>query len=621
MLRFVVFFAGLFLSFSVLLGQNSVDSLFDASQDSVRKSVEARNLRLLQMSDSTKRSDSIKEAKLLAQIANVQRDDLLKREALQNKLDSLKKIDDLREAKIKGQVDSLRANTPGFPLVFHGDTILHFFTRLGPFSAAERIKSTLAKIEALVDAKTFDPENLKVKASEETHDLWHGNEILLSVTDRDAFFLNGTRAQVAAQYMESIKTGVEEYQGRTGWLATILRILMLLVVIAGFYFGITYLNKALSALNGTLLKKITPFLKGIKLRNYEFLSAAREGTIVFGVLKVLKWLIIGLLVYMSLPVVFSIFPATKGIAGTLLSYVLNPLKSFIIGLIGYIPELITIIIIVLITRYFVRFLRFLSLEIAAGKLQLPGFYPDWAAPTFNLLKITIYAFSFVVIFPYLPGSDSAVFQGVSVFLGVLFSLGSSSAIGNIVAGLVITYMRAFKTGDRVKIGDTVGDVIEKTMLVTRVRTIKNEYVTIPNSAILNGNTVNYTTSAEGEGLILNTTITIGYDVPWNLVHELLITAANKIEEFEELPEPFVLQKSLDDFYVAYEINAYTKYGNRAAGIYSKLHANIQDGFNEAGVEILSPHYVAARDGSSIALPEKYKGALAKPAPFTVKVEK
>ncbi|MFT5337855.1 MAG: hypothetical protein ACI9YL_001867, partial [Luteibaculaceae bacterium] len=510
MYRFFLFLLSFVVSISTLFGQQEPDSLFNANQDSIRKIVEARNLRLLFVSDSIQKSDSIKEANLLAQIANVQRDDQLKRDALQNKLDSLKRVDELRESIIKSQVDSLRANTPGYPLVFHGDTILRFFTRLGPFSAEERVKSTLAKIEALVSSKSFNPEQLNVKASEETHDLWHENAILLSVTDRDAFFLNGTRAQVAAQYLEAIKAGVDKYQDRTGWLATLLRILMLLVVIAGFYFGISYLNKALSALNDKLLQKIKPYLKGIKPRNYEFLSAEREATIVFGVLKVLKWLVIGLLVYMSLPVVFSIFPATKGIASTLLSYILNPLKNFVVGLFGYIPELITIIIIVFITRYFVRFLRFLSLEIAAGKLQLPGFYPDWAAPTFNLLKITIYAFSFVVIFPYLPGSDSAVFQGVSVFLGVLFSLGSSNAIGNIVAGLVLTYMRAFKNGDRVKIGDTTGDVIEKTMLVTRVRTIKNEYVTIPNSAILNGNTVNYTTSSEGEGLILNTTITIGY---------------------------------------------------------------------------------------------------------------
>ena len=243
-----------------------------------------------------------------------------------------------------------------------------------------------------------------------------------------------------------------------------------------------------------------------------------------------------------------------------------------------------------------KFLHFLTHEIEIGKLVIPGFYRDWAQPTFNLLRIFIYAFTFIIIFPYLPGSDSPIFRGVSVFLGLLISIGSSSAIGNIVAGLVITYMRAFKVGDRVKIGDATGDVIEKTMLVTRLRTIKNEEVTIPNSAILNGNTINYSTSARELGLILNTEVTIGYDVPWRKVHELLISAAQKTENINESPEPFVLQTNLNDFYVNYQLNAYTDDADKAAKIYSDLHSKIQDEFNEAGVEILSPHFQANRQG-------------------------
>ena len=226
------------------------------------------------------------------------------------------------------------------------------------------------------------------------------------------------------------------------------------------------------------------------------------------------------------------------------------------GLINYIPEIISILVIIMVTKYFIRFLKFMSEEVENGKLQINGFYPDWARPTFNLLKIIVYAFAFVVIFPYLPGSDSTAFQGVSVFLGLLISLGSTSVIGNMLAGLVITYMRAFKIGDRVKIGDVTGDVIEKSMFVIRIRTIKNEDVTIPNSAVLAGNTKNYSSNAKDLGLILNTTVTIGYDVPWEKVHKLLIDAALKTEHIKAEPSPFVLQTSLDDFYVSYQINAY-----------------------------------------------------------------
>jgi small-conductance mechanosensitive channel len=214
----------------------------------------------------------------------------------------------------------------------------------------------------------------------------------------------------------------------------------------------------------------------------------------------------------------------------------------------------------------------------------------------------VFAFAVVVMWPYLPGSGSDAFKGVSLFVGVLFSLGSSGAVGNIVAGVVLTYTRAFQIGDRVKIGETTGDVFERTLLVTRLRTIKNVDVTIPNGAVLGNQVINYTGQAQGPGLILHTTITIGYDAPWKQIHELLIAAAKATPEILEDPAPFVLQTSLDDFYVSYQINAYTRNPSVMARTYSVLHQNIQDQFNGAGVEIMSPHYNALRDGNQMTIP-------------------
>jgi len=225
-----------------------------------------------------------------------------------------------------------------------------------------------------------------------------------------------------------------------------------------------------------------------------------------------------------------------------------------------------------------------------------------------------------MIFPYLPGSDSDIFKGVSVFIGILFSLGSSSAIANMVAGLVITYMRPFKINDRIKIGEITGDVIEKTLLVTRLRTIKNEIITIPNSSILTGNTTNYSSEANTQGLIIHTTVTIGYDVPWRIMHEALIEAALKTEMVLKDPKPFVLQTALEDFYVAYQINAYIKETSKQAIIYSNLHQNIQDVCNEHGIEILSPHYRAARDGNKTTIPDDYLPKDYKTPGFTVNIE-
>jgi len=215
----------------------------------------------------------------------------------------------------------------------------------------------------------------------------------------------------------------------------------------------------------------------------------------------------------------------------------------------------------------------------------------------------VFAFMIVVIFPYLPGSDSPIFQGVSVFLGFLFTFGSAGSLSNIIAGLILTYMRLFKMGDRVKIGSISGDVIEKNMLVTRVRTTKNEIISIPNATVMNSHTINYSSDAPEKGLIMHSTITIGYDVPWRKMEAVLIKAALKTPLLLDDPAPFVLQTSLDDFYVSYQINAYTREPNKQATIYSNLHANIQDSCNEAGIEIMSPHYRAARDGNQSTIPE------------------
>jgi small-conductance mechanosensitive channel len=581
------------------------DTVQMAHQDSLLDIRQQQTSLFLSQADSIGKADSLSQVVLTQQLEALRSGNSLRKAELQASIDSLTKARVKREERIKNQVDSLRKSQAGIPVIIYGDTAFFIYSKLGPFSPTDRSASITSKIERLVSEGQYEPTKLVTIAGEESEDVYHADMVLFSITDRDAFWLNLNKDVVANQYVEAIKESVADYQSRNSLWNIIKRVIMFIVVLTGFIFGVKFMSRWLNQFNAWLLVRGDSYITGIKIRNYEFLSKERESAVVQWILNLLKWLIIALVVYLSLPVLFSIFPATKGIASTLFGYVLNPVKSFAVGLIGYIPELITIIVISLIARYFLRFLKFLASEVELGNFQIPGFYQEWATPTFNILRMITYGFTFVIIFPYLPGSDSDVFKGVSVFFGVMISLGSSSAISNIIAGLVITYMRAFKIGDRVKIGETTGDVIEKTMLVTRVRTIKNEDVTIPNVAILNGSTINYTTNSNSQGLILHSMVTIGYDVPWRQVHELLIAAALKTDHVKEDPRPFVFQTSLDDFYVSYQINAYTDQPGMAAKIYSQLHSNIQDGFNEAGVEILSPHYRAARDGNMVTIPANY----------------
>ena len=328
-----------------------------------------------------------------------------------------------------------------------------------------------------------------------------------------------------------------------------------------------------------------------------------------GLIALARYLHLGLNLVLGLTgltFALSFFPGTHEVIAGLV----NKLAEMLIGagetILSYLPNLFTLLIIFIVTRYILKLLRFFHEGIHSKRIKITGLHQELTEPTFQLLRVMIVALALVAAYPFLPGSDSPVFRGITIFVGFLLSLGSTSLVTNIVSGVVLTYTRGLRIGDRVKIGQTVGDVLERTLLVTRIRTIKNVVVTIPNGMVLNNEIINYNAPMLEEGLILNTTVTIGYDVPWRKVHDLLIQAALATRDILSEPKPFVLQTSLDDYYVSYELNAYTHVPERMAMVYSELHQNIQDWFNEAGVEIMSPGYTAYRDGSEATIPVQYK---------------
>jgi small-conductance mechanosensitive channel len=359
-------------------------------------------------------------------------------------------------------------------------------------------------------------------------------------------------------------------------------------------------------------------IRSLSIQQQELLRSHDLVRIINSLIKVFHWLILICLFYLYLNFVFSLFPATRGWAATLLEYAIDAVLVVGTSILGYVPNLIFILVIAVVASYIIKLARLVFDGIGEGRITIPGFFQDWSKPTFNITRFLIIVFAAIVIIPYLPGSGSSAFQGVSIFFGLLLSLGSTAAVANVVAGTVITYMRAFRIGDRVRIADTIGDVTEKTLFVTRIRTIKNVDVTIPNAMVLANHIVNFSTLCkEGEGLILHTAVTLGYDVPWRKVHDLLVEAASATEGVEEDPKPFVLQTSLDDFYVTYELNGFTHCPEAMAVIYSNLHQNIQDKFHEAGIEITSPHYSAIRDGNQAAIPADYLPRNYQPPAFKI----
>ena len=347
-------------------------------------------------------------------------------------------------------------------------------------------------------------------------------------------------------------------------------------------------------------------IRSLKIQRVEILSADHIVEGLLAATRGIRLIVIVLALYFYGSSVLGFFPWTRGVSALLFGYVLSSVVAVATALAGFIPDLISIVVIVVVTRYIIKLIRLVFTGIERGAVTFSGFQREWAQPTYKIIRFLVTVFAVIAAFPYIPGSQSEGFRGISVFLGVLLSFGSAGAISNIIAGVVLTYMNPFQPGDRVKIADTFGDITEKTLLVTRVRTIKNVEITIPNALVLSSHIINYSSSAKtAPALILHTKVTIGYDAPWKTVHELLIAAAQATTHILETPEPFVLQTSLDDFYVTYEINAYTDQPNKMANIYAELHQNIQDKFNEAGVEIMSPHYGQIRDGNQTTIPEQY----------------
>ncbi len=565
----------------------------------------ANNTAFLMRIDSVRAADSVKRAELEAQLNSLKSTDNLKKEELLAEIEKLKNAEKEKKEEQKRQVDSLKQFVKGYPVSPFHDTLFYVYTRLGASLPQARAAAIQEKIIKLAKDPSFSPDSLGIIESEQSTDIVYKDLILLSVSDKDAVWLETGRYDLARSYRDEIRQAVTIYRDETSITSLLKDIGWALVVICFAGLLIHFVNKLFQWTRRKLHSIKGKYLKGVSIKGYELFTAESEVRVLEGVNNLLRWIAIISVLYLMMPALFSIFPWTRHFSDALLGYFLSPVKKILLAVWNYLPDLVTIIVILVVFRYVNKGLAFLRHEIESERLVIPGFYSDWATPTYQIIRILLFAFMIVVIFPYLPGSDSPVFKGVSVFLGVLFTFGSSGSLSNIIAGLVLTYMRAYKIGDRVKIGEITGDIIEKTLLVTRVRTIKNEDITIPNSTIMNSHTINYSSSSENLGLVLHTTVTIGYDIPWRQVHELLTAAAKATEYILADPAPFVLQTSLDDYYVSYQVNAYTRDALKQAVIYSQLHQNIQDKFNEAGVEIMSPHYQSLRDGNQVTIPPDY----------------
>jgi len=504
------------------------------------------------------------------------------------------------EAEISNEVD-------GYPVMLDNKIIFRIREGVGSVATPEERANIIEqRLTIVAETTNLTADDIRVESDEQQTVIFAGDTVLLTVSETDAEAYGESHPELAEVAADIIRTELTEYrrdrslQGQAiSIIATVISTIVLLVFLRGLFFIASKLLVRIRAQRraGTLQ---------LQVGSLPLLEAGAAAYLLTSIVKILRVVLILVALYIYVPFVLSQFPATEALGDSILQDIADRLHVLVQAIVAYLPNLAMVAVIAVIAYYSVK----LAQQII-GELGRPGAYPwfyeEWIQPTNRLAMFLIIAIAMVMAGPYLPGFGSPAFQGVSIFIGALVTLGSSSAVSNALAGLILIYTRAFQLGDFIRIDDIIGNVQDKSLFVTRVVTPKQETVTIPNASVLNSNVVNYSAICrESNGhLLLYTTITLGYDVPWRTVHEVLVEAAKATTHIESTSEPFVLQTNLNDFNVSYQLNAYTSQPAKMPRIYSELHQNIQDKCNAADIEILSPHFSALRDGNHSTIPADY----------------
>jgi small-conductance mechanosensitive channel len=495
----------------------------------------------------------------------------------------------------------------GYPVMLDGQELFRVKVGIeGVASAEERAAILAQRIQSVVADSSITPDQIRAETGATQSVVLAGDKLLFTIRPADEEVYGRPHPELAAIAVDWIQKAMithrEERSLRrlgTNLVTTILSTIFLFLFLRGLFFVSSKLLTRIQTRreNGTLT---------LRLQSIQILGTGATSYLLQSLVQLLRLGLLLFALYLYVPFVLSQFPATEAIGDGLLRDIANRLNLLAQGFVAYLPKLTTLSILALLTYYVIEFTKQVIIELGRQDVY-PWFYPEWVQPTIRLATFLVVAMAFVIAGPFLPGFGSPAFQGVSIFLGALLTLGSSSAVANALAGIILIYTRAFRIGDFIRIDNIMGEVQDKSLFVTRVLTPRQETVTIPNASVLNSNVTNYSSICREAGgyLVLQTTVTLGYDMPWRKIHEVLIEAALATPNIQATPTPFVLQTSLNDFHVSYTLSAYTAAPNKMPLIYSALHQNIQDHCNAADIEILSPGYTSLRDGNHSTIPANY----------------
>lgn len=509
----------------------------------------------------------------------------------------------------------------GVPVLLDGQPIFSIRRGIAGFTAEERAQTITQRLKNLATDQSKDLADLAIRENEDDNSLYLGigSDVLLTINERDAQARRLTKEQVAEQALEKIKTALSRYRQdrkpaqllRSGFYAAVASVAALVASAL-----ITHGSGRIFPIIG---RSMTTHLPGIRFRSAEIVSPSAISSFALQGLKIVRLVVLLVIFFGWTTFILRLFPWTRAFGESIVDYFFGAAELVLVAFGNYLPNIFVLAIIVVFAYYLLRIIKPLFVVIEQGSLIIPGFYADWAKPTYNLLVMLVIALAAILGFPFLPGFNTPAFQGITVFISLLLSLGSTSVINNMVGGVILSYTRPFRLGDHIRVGEVIGDIVEKNFLAVRVMTPANQVITIPNSTLLTSDVVNFNISSRemGRSLILQATITLGYDVPWRQVYATLIQAALSTRHILPDPSPFVLQTELGDHAIRYQLNAFTSEPNQMVFIYSELYQNIQDKCNEAGIEILSPDYTAIRDGNASTMPTEYRSADYVAPPFRI----
>ena len=458
------------------------------------------------------------------------------------------------------------------------------------FPAAERAARVTARIVAAAGDPHIPANAIKTEQRESRIDIVAGSRHLVGVVAADATLEGIAMPDAALLRAMHIHDAIVRYRAERTTERLVQSAMMAGAATAVAALALWLIWTGFRRARLKLDQRYRTRVHSLSIQSFEVVRAESIWRALDGTLSVLRWLVVAALVYALSTFALGQFPWTRAAAERLLDLVLQPVLSMAFAVLSYIPKLIFLVLLFLGVRYLLKLLSLFFAAVGAGRVPLRGFDAEWAQPTYHIAWILIILLTLVIAYPYLPGSGSAAFQGLSIFAGLMLSLDASSAMASLIADYTVTYRRAFRVGDRITVGDLTGEVSDVRLMVTHLRTAKNEEVVVPNSLVLQSHVVNYSKLARSHGLILHTTVSIGYETPWRQVEAMLQLAAERTEGVMREPTPFVLEKSLGDFAVTYELNVYIDNTKLLPQRYADLHRNVLDVFNEYGVQIMTPAY-------------------------------